>query len=221
MANLTREQRKKLEAEKEAQLRVEIEAKIRKEYEDKLNSQIEKAKEETKTEIKANINEEKKETAKRIQKSARIPLDTIVPVVCTNAGGCIYISKKTMGYTVEWEDIGEIEYMELGELASMKNTDRRFFEDNWIIIEDSDDYTAMQIYDFLKLSKYYPTAFTPEKIDEVFTYDKDKFIKTCSSLSKGLKETIAVRAKQKLDSGTLNKNLLDTIEDVLGIQITI
>ncbi len=217
MANLTREQRKKQEAEKEAQIREEIEAKIRKEYEDKLNAQIEK----TKEEIKSEINEQKKETAKRIQKSNRIPLDTIVPVVCTNAGGCIYVSKKTMGYTVKWEDIGEIEYMELGELASMKNTDKRFFEDNWVVIEDSDEYTAMQIYDFLKLSKYYPTAFSPERIDEVLTYSKDKFTKTCSGLSKGLKETIAVRAKKKLDEGTLDKNILDTIEDVLGVQLTI
>lgn len=215
MANISKAERQRREAEKEAQLREEIEAKIRAEYEEKelAAKNADKAKKEKE-------NAEKLKTAKRIQNAKRIPLDTIIPVVCTNAGGLIYVSKKTMGYTVEWEDIGSVEYMELGELASMKNTDRRFFSDNWIVIEDSEDYTAMEIYDFLKISNYYPTAFTPEKIDEVFTYSKDKIAKVCSGLSKGLKETIAVRAKQKLDEDTLDKNIIDTLEDVLGIQFT-
>jgi|GEM_PF-7118982 len=35
----------------------------------------------------------------------------------------------------------------------MRNTDRRFFEDNWVICEDTVDYKAMQVYDFLKVAK--------------------------------------------------------------------
>lgn len=209
---LTKEQRAAKKAEEEAKLRAELEAIIREEFENKYKN-------EQKTEEQTEL-ADKKEIAKQMQSLKRIPLDTLIPVACNIPGGAIYVSKKTMGYTVEWEDIGSVEYMELNELASMKNTDKRFFEDNWIILEDTDDYTAMQLYDFLKVSKFYKNVFTPENIDEIFSYSKDRIVKTISTLSRGMKETIAVRAKQKLDDGTLDKNIVDILESSLGIQFT-
>ena len=213
----TREQRLAKEAEKEAKLKAEIEAKIRAEYEEKLKKELANNTANSNNEN----NTESKETASRIQKMVRIPLDTIVPVVCNTVGGATYISKKIMGYQVEWDDLGSVEYMELGELASMRNTDRRFFTDNWIVLEDTVEYTAMRLYDFLQVSKYFDNVFTPENIDEIFTYSKDKITKTIATLSRGLKETIAARAKQKLDEDTLDKNIIDTLESALGIQITL
>lgn len=217
MANLTREERAKREAAKEAEMKAkieaEIEAKIRAEYEKKLKD--------AEAKVLKTDKEETSAVAKKIQSSVRIPLDTIVPVICNTVGGAFYSSKKIMGYTVEWEDIGSVEYMELGELSSMKNTDKRFFEDNWIVFDDTEEYTASELYDFLKVSKYYKNVLTPDNIDEIFTYPKDEIVKTISTLSRGMKETIAVRAKQKLDENTLDKNIIDILESSLGIQFTI
>lgn len=212
----TKEQRALKEKEKaeelEVKLKAELEAKIRAEYEEKFSKNVS-----TIETPKDNITN----MTKRMQKMVRIPLDTIVPVVCNTYGGATYISKKIVGYTVEWDDFGSVEYMELGELASLRNTDKRFFEDNWIILEDTDEYTALQLYDFLKVAKYYTTVFTHENIDEIFTYSKDKIIKTISTLSKGMRETIAVRAKKKLDENTLDKNIIDTLESVLNMKFTV
>ena len=217
MANLTKEERAKREAAKEAEMKAkieaEIEAKIRAEYEKKLKD--------AEAKVSKSDREETSAVAKKIQGSVRIPLDTIVPVICNTVGGAFYSSKKIMGYTVEWEDIGSVEYMELGELSSMKNTDKRFFEDNWIVFDDTEEYTASELYDFLKVSKYYKNVLTPDNIDEIFTYPKDEIVKTISTLSRGMKETIAVRAKQKLDENTLDKNIIDILESSLGIQFTI
>ena len=217
MANLTKEERAKREAAKEAEMKAkieaEIEAKIRDEYEKKLKD--------AEAKVSKSDKEETSAVAKKIQCSVRIPLDTIVPVICNTVGGAFYSSKKIMGYTVEWEDIGSVEYMELGELSSMKNTDKRFFEDNWIVFDDTEEYTASELYDFLKVSKYYKNVLTPDNIDEIFTYPKDEIVKTISTLSRGMKETIAVRAKQKLDENTLDKNIIDILESSLGIQFTI
>lgn len=210
MANLTKEQRKALEAEKQAQMEKEIEARIRAEYEEKLKNAT------------VNINnEDVTKPVVKTTKATRIPLDTMITVVCNTIGGATYISKKASGYIVEWEDFGSEEYMELGELVAMRNTDRRFFEDNWIVLEDTDEYDAMQLYEFLKVAKYYTNVFTSRNIDELFSYSKDKIAKTISTLSRGMKETIAVRAKQKLDDNTLDKNIVDTLESALGIQFTI
>lgn len=217
MANLTKEERAKREAAKEAEMKAkieaEIEAKIRAEYEKKLKD--------AEAKVSKSDKEETSAVAKKIQGSVRIPLDTIVPVICNTVGGAFYSSKKIMGYTVEWEDIGSVEYMELGELSSMKNTDKRFFEDNWIVFDDTEEYTASELYDFLKVSKYYKNVLTPDNIDEIFTYPKDEIVKTISTLSRGMKETVAVRAKQKLDENTLDKNIIDILESSLGIQFTI
>lgn len=217
MANLTKEERAKREAAKEAEMKAkieaEIEAKIRAEYEKKLKD--------AEAKVSKSDKEETSAVAKKIQSSVRIPLDTIVPVICNTVGGAFYSSKKIMGYTVEWEDIGSVEYMELGELSSMKNTDKRFFEDNWIVFDDTEEYAASELYDFLKVSKYYKNVLTPDNIDEIFTYPKDEIVKTISTLSRGMKETIAVRAKQKLDENTLDKNIIDILESSLGIQFTI
>ena len=217
MANLTKEERAKREAAKEAEMKAkieaEIEAKIRAEYEKKLKD--------AEAKVSKSDKEETSAVAKKIQGSVRIPLDTIVPVICNTVGGAFYSSKKIMGYTVEWEDIGSVEYMELGELSSMKNTDKRFFEDNWIVFDDTEEYTASELYDFLKVSKYYNNVLTPDNIDEIFTYPKDEIVKTISTLSRGMKETVAVRAKQKLDENTLDKNIIDILESSLGIQFTI
>lgn len=206
----TKEQRLAREAEKQAQMEKEIEARIRAEYEEKLKNAT------------ANTNnEDVTKPVVKTTKATRIPLDTMVTVVCNTIGGATYISKKASGYIVEWEDFGSEEYMELGELVAMRNTDRRFFEDNWIVLEDTDEYDAMQLYEFLKVAKYYTNVFTSRNIDELFSYSKDKIAKTISTLSRGMKETIAVRAKQKLDDNTLDKNIVDTLESALGIQFTI
>ena len=104
------EAKAKLEAEMRAKIEAEMEAKIRAEYEDKLKEAENKV---------AELETEKEDTsavARKIQSSVRIPLDTIVPVICNTVGGAFYSSKKIMGYTVEWDDIGSVEYIELGEL---------------------------------------------------------------------------------------------------------
>lgn len=215
MAGLTKEQRAEREKAKEAELiariQAEVEKRIRAEYEEKFNS----SNNDTTVEV------EKTKPEPKTTRAIKIPLDIVVPVICNVVNGAFYSSKRSLGYIVEWEDIGSVEYMELSELVSMRNTDKRFFEDNWIILDDTDDYTATQIYDFLKVSKYYEHYFTPETIDDIFSYSKDKIIKTVSTLSKGMKESIAARAKKKLDEGTLDKNIIDTLEAALDIQFSI
>ena len=209
----TKEQRLAREAEKQAQIEKEIEARIRAEYEEKLKKATEN--------IGKNDTENVDNLIPKTTKSNRIPLDTMVTVVCNTIGGATYISKKASGYIVEWEDFGSEEYMELGELVAMRNTDRRFFEDNWIVLEDTEEYDAIQLYEFLKVAKYYTNVFTSRNIDELFSYSTDRIAKTISTLSRGMKETIAVRAKQKLDDNTLDRNIIDILESSLGIQFTI
>ena len=214
MANLTKEQRMALEAEKEAQLKAELEEKIKAELEEKLRAEYE--------EKLKSATEDIKTTAKTIQNSAKIPLDTVVPVTCNVVGGASYVSAKTNGYTINWDAYGAVEYVELSELVGMRNTARRFYEDNWIVLEDTDEYSAIQLYDFLKVTKYYEKVFTPENIDSIFDMESAEIIRTVSSLSKGMKDTIAARAKIKYDAKELDSNKkIETLETALNVKFSI
>ena len=206
MANLTKEQRLAKEAEEKAKMQAEIEAKIRAEYEEKLKA--------AKEELKSNATE--------IQNTAKIPLDTVVPVVCNVIGGAIYKSAKTIGYTIDWDAYGSVEYVELSELVSMRNTARRFFEDNWIVLEDTEKFTSVQLYDFLRVTKYYENAFTPETIDTIFDMNDKEIIRVVSELSKGMKDTIATRAKEKIDAKELDSNKkIEALETALNVKFSI
>lgn len=198
----TKEQREAKKAQDEAKIRAEIEAQIRKEYEEKLKAQ----------------SEDLKSNAKTIQNNSRIPLDTIVPVVCNVDGGLYYESPKIRGYAIEWGGYKSVEYVELSELVTMKNAARRFFEDNWIVFEDTDEYTTGQLYDFLKVTKFYKNALTPETIDSIFDKTPAEIIKIVTHLSKGMKDTISTRVKIKIDSGELDsKGKIDAFEKALGV----
>lgn len=233
MANLTKEQRAAKEAEKEALLKQEMQAQLMAEMKAQLMAEM---KAEMEQSLRKQILEEmkkedeqpkteqldKKQIAKNMAKTIRIPLDTMIPVTCNTKGTLIYVSKKIAGYTIKWDGFGSTEYMELSELASMRNSDRRFFEDNWIICEDTEDYTAMQIYDFLKVGKYYKDVFTPENIDTIFEKDPKDIIRCISTLSKGMKQTVAVRAKEKIDAKELDSNSkIEALETALGMTFNI
>ena len=206
MANLTKEQRIAREAEKEAQLKLELEAKIKAELEEKLKS----------------AESDTKSVAKNIQSSAKIPLDTVVPVICNVVGGAVYESQRFKGYPIHWDSYGSVEYIELSELVSMRNTSRRFFEDNWIVLGDTEDYTAEQLYDFLKVSNLYKNIYTPENINDIFKLEPNDIIKKVSNLSKGMKSTIATKAKEMIDAKELDSNKkIEALETALNVKFSI
>lgn len=212
----TKEQREAKKLEQEEKLRKELEEKIRKEYEKKLKAEV--------SNIKSNENkvDTKSEKAKKIQNSTKIPLDTIIPVTSNFEGLLYFESKKTMGYSVEWDAYGSTEYIELSELVGMRNSYRRFFEDNWIIVEDTDDYSAGEIYSFLKVEKYYRNVLTPDNIDELFKKEPKEVIKIVSTLSNGMKDIIKTKAKVMYDDKKLDSNkMIEALEAALNIKFSI
>ena len=68
-------------------------------------------------------------------------------VECKNGvhGPLIYISSRTAGYMIEWEEFGEVQEIEYGELVAMRGSQPRFFRDNWILIEDADVLKALGV----------------------------------------------------------------------------
>jgi hypothetical protein len=208
MAGLTKEQREAKQAELEAQLKAELEEKIRKEFEQKYTTK------DSDNEIKkSNVN-----TSNKTKK--KIPLDTLIPCRSGVQGILVYASRKINGYQVEWDEYGSVEYIELSELLSMRNTNKSFYINNWIFFEDTDEYSATDVYNFLEVSKYYENAIIGEDLDEVFTKTPDEIKALVSKLSKGVKDTIAAKAKKLIDSKELDSsNRIEALEKALDVEL--
>ncbi len=214
MAGLTKEQRAAKQAEEQKKLEESIRADLEKEYQKKL--------EEEKSKITTNNKPDVKEKAiSNVRKKIEIPTNTIIPVMSGVHGILTYSSKKTFGYTVDWDDYGSVEYVEYGELLSMRNTQRSFFEKNWIFIQDTEEYSATEIYASLAVEKYYKNIIVGEDLDTLFTMSPDEIKKTISTLSDGIKQNIASIAKSKIESGEFDSiNRIKALEESIGLDFS-
>lgn len=145
------------------------------------------------------------ETAKveAVPAEKKIPLNT--EVACTNLtnGVLIYISKKQMGYQVRWNEPGDVEYIELGELISMRNSQRAFFEKSWIGIDDPD------IIKFLKVEQYYKNVIDLEDAEDFFNQSNEQIASKLEKMSEGYRENVKNKAIEMI-----NNDEIDSIKKV-------
>lgn len=150
----------------------------------------------------------------------KIDPNYLVPVKSNVAGVLYYKSKKT-GYEEVWDETGTVIEMEYSELVSMRNSQKKFFINNWIVFEDTDDYTAQQIYDALNVRKYYTSDGLYESIDDIFDFTASKIEKVVPGLAKPVKETIISKAYELIaanDPRMDSKNKVKSLEKALGIK---
>lgn len=146
---------------------------------------------------KTAMNTEEVKTTKEIAKSryeekTSIPNDYEIPVK-SNVQGLLIYENRSSKYHAEWGAMGDIEYIEFRELIAMRNTQRAFFADNMIVVEES-DYTPEQVYKALSVDKYY--QFMIDDMDKIFSMTKKELEKIVPTLSSGFKENIIARARE-------------------------
>ena len=137
-------------------------------------------------------------------------------VECRNgtAGTLIYKSTLNPGYTVEWEAFGDVQEMEYRELVSMRGNQRRFFEENWILIDDP------AIIKKLGVERYYKNSLTTDNFNDVFTMPADEIKKIVPTLPGGTKDAIASEAKKKIETGELDsRSAIKALEDTLSVEL--
>lgn len=211
MAGLTKEQRDAKQAENQKKLEDKIRVDLEKEYQQKLDEEKKKLKSSVKI-----VTKESQATSK-----VDIPSNLLIPVKSGLHGILTYSSKKTFGYTVDWDDYGSIEFMEYGELLSMRNTQKAFFENNWIFIEDTDGYAAEDVYKALAVDKYYNSVIVGEDLERLFLIDPNDIEETVSKLSSGIKQNIASIAKERIGTGEFDSNnRIKALEKALGLEFS-
>lgn len=138
------------------------------------------------------------------------------PVVCKNGtrGNLIYKSTRNLGYEVEWNEFGEEQQIDFGELLSMRGSQRRFFEENWILIDDP------EVIKKLGVERYYKNVPSVEDFDDIFSLSPDKLKERISEMSDGMKDSIRIRAKELIKDGVIDSRAtIKAISEAVGQDI--
>lgn len=164
-------------------------------------------------------------TAPKKLQIRNLPLSTTVWVYSNCFGGLKYISKKT-GYTVAWDSFKSKQPISLEELITMKNTQRIFFERNWILLstfadaEYENEFSIEEILDFLQVRQYYSNVLCPENLEEIFDMNATEIENRVPNMSIGVKTAISVRANELIEFGKLDSlTKIKALEKALGCEL--
>lgn len=182
--------------------------------------------------IKKEVTQEKKAPAKRKPaqkrepevkdavvepiKKAPVELDPHMYVEVRNgfAGTLIYKSKKT-GEEYIFEQLGDVQEIELQELKSAKVTAKQYFANNWFLIEDQD------VIDYLGVGEFYKDSLKYDEYYSLFKMRPDDLIDRIRTISDGQKKSIAYLAMNMCNAGRIDSNrVIHALEDELNIHLT-
>lgn len=175
-----------------------------------------------KTAPKKKVQNKAKETVEKITQSVSKPMireqrdmNEMISIVCITNTPLVYESKNQIGYRVDWDGFLQENWIEYKELINMRNSQRAFFEQPWVICD-------WEVLVDLKVDHYYKNIIDLEDLDSIFKKSSEELEKTLKIVPMGIKKLIVDRAfelrrEKKLDS----LNTIETIEKTLNIDLTI
>ncbi|WP_395546716.1 MULTISPECIES: hypothetical protein [unclassified Lacrimispora] len=162
------------------------------------------------------------------QEKKRLKLDDNVSllVASNRFGELIYINHKT-GDKYTWENMGDVQSLYVSDIRAMKSNQRKFLEDNWILIngiaDTSDEYVDVdvtEIYEALQISNYYKDFLCPSNLNDVFNWSVDDIRNKVSKMPVSTKETIAIRANELIKAGIIDSIAkVKVLEEVIGCEL--
>ena len=201
MAGLTKEERLKREAEKKEALKQEAEAKAEakfKEENDLLKQQIEQMQamlqqliSQQSAPVAQSVQEEDSE-----QQKEEIPLTKRIKVTSITTGGVnLKTSYDSGARKFRLEHLGQTKAIQYEYLIDCINTDRWLFEDGLVYINDP------QVVEEQLLEEEYKKFLTPDKIQNILSFDTETIKEMVSNSTREIQETICSVVIQKINAG--------------------
>ena len=95
----------------------------------------------------------------------------------------------------------------------MKNTDRKFFTENWIEVD-------MAVLRDLQMDRFYQNAMTVDEINNMFELNADELISKVSNMSMALRNSIGIKAMEMIEDGRLsNVKTINALEKALNCEL--
>lgn len=168
---------------------------------------------EEKTEVTQETKEVKEVTKPTRKIAKQINRDELVICTSVTDGGLTYLNNRN-GFGTMWTDRGSFDYISVQELITMKNSQPRFLNEPWIIIEDED------VVEYLGLKQMYKNILDVEEIEKFFNLSIDAMKEKIKILPKGIKETLAGKAQTMIKNGTLyDIRVIKMLEEELKVDL--
>lgn len=160
--------------------------------------------------------------------SPKLKLDDAVTLLVTSNvfGELIYQNHKT-GDEYRWKDLGDTQSLYVSDIRAMKITQKRFLEDNWIVItgieNPEEELASLEIpalYEALQIAQYYRLPVNQEELDQIFALPNEALRTRLTNLSTTMKETIIIRANELIREGILDSiSKVRVLEEVLNTEL--
>ena len=135
------------------------------------------------------------------------------------SGKLIYVSKRQLGYKIEWENPGDTNYIELGEFIALKNSDSRFVTAPWVRIMEDDE---VEILKYANIFKHYKEILGLNNVSDILRLDFESFKKKFDKLPEEYKNSVVEQAALMIKSGELDSiKIKDYIEKSMSIELDI
>ena len=153
------------------------------------------------------------ETSKKPVVPKEIDPNQIITVRNGFQGRLVYKSKRT-GERWSWESCGAEQDMELSELKNARNSNKKYFINNWFMFDED------WVIDYLGMRQYYKNSLNIQDFDQLFKKPVGEIEDIISKLSEGQRKSVAYRAKQLIAEEEIDSNrVINTLEKCLGVEL--
>ena len=201
MAGLTKEERFKREAEKKEALQAEAEAKAEAKYKEE-NDALKKQMEEMQKMLQQLMSQQSAPVTQSVQEEdseqqkEEIPLTKRIKVTSITTGGVnLKTSYDNGARKFRLEHLGQTKAIQYEYLIDCINTDRWLFEDGLVYINDP------QVVEEQLLEEEYKKFLTPDKIQNILSFDVETIKQMVSNSTREIQETICSVVIDKINAG--------------------
>ena len=128
-------------------------------------------------------------------------------------GMLVYRNQKT-GERIIWEQFGDVQDMEFGDLKNCRSASRGYFEKNWFLFDDP------SVVEELGVGRLYKDALTLQEFDTIFELTPDEIRERVEKLSDGQRTSLAYRARQLINEGEIDsRKVVAALEESLGVEL--
>ena len=153
------------------------------------------------------------ETTKKPVVPKEIDPNQIITVRNGFQGRLVYKSKRT-GERWSWESFGAEQDMELSELKNARNSNKKYFINNWFMFDED------WVIDYLGMRQYYKNSLNIQDFDQLFKKPVGEIEDIISKLLEGQRKSVAYRAKQLIAEEEIDSNrVINTLEKCLGVEL--
>ncbi len=143
----------------------------------------------------------------------KIDLNQYITVRNGFQGRLVYKSSRT-GEKFVWDGFGAEQEMELHELRNAKNSNKKFFVNNWFMFDDD------WVVDYLGVRQFYKNAIKVEEFDALFDKPIEELQQIIAGMSEGQKKSLIYRARELVVSGEIDsRKMITALEESLGIEL--